>query len=365
MLIARAPVRISFFGGGTDIPSYFEAHGGCVLSTSIDKYVYIVLNTSDGGALQITSSDYHTFYRHPVGEPLVWDGNLSLPRAVLQHFGVSHSVSMFIASEAPPGTGLGSSSAVSVALIKAISTACGINLTKQQLGEGACDIEIKKLSKPIGMQDQFASAFGGLNWISFERAGVTVQPIQLPMQTVRRLEGSLLMMFTGATHDSAEILKHQTAASKAKKADVMESMHAVKDLAHRGRDLLARGDLDQFGRLLHEAWQHKRRFAPGVTTPLIDNAYDVARNNGALGGKILGAGGGGFLLLYCEQDAIGRVERALEAEGLRRLGFQMENDGARVIFNAGLRLRDNSVGGDAVGRRVDWHGGLMTAMRGG
>ncbi len=145
-------------------------------------------------------------------------------------------------------------------------------------------------------------------------------------------------MFTGATHDSADILKHQTASSRERKPAVIDSLQAAKDLAYQGRELLARGDLDQFGRLLHEGWMCKRRFAPGVTTPMIDRMYDIARNNGALGGKIAGAGGGGFLMLYCETDAISRVESALSAQGLRRLGFQMESDGGRVLFNAGLRL---------------------------
>ncbi len=150
MLIARAPVRVSFFGGGTDLPAYYNLHGGVVLSTTIDKYVYVVLNVSERSGLQITSSDYRTFYRHPEGEPLLWDGDLSLPRAVLNHFGVSTGLTMFLASEVPPGTGLGSSSAVTVALVKAVSTACGKKLTAKQLADMACDIEIGKLNKPIG-----------------------------------------------------------------------------------------------------------------------------------------------------------------------------------------------------------------------
>lgn len=338
MLIARAPVRISFFGGGTDIPAYFNEYGGCVLSTSIDKYVYVHMNVRDSGNLQITSSDYHTFYRHPIDEPLMWDGNLSLPRAVLSHFGVEHSVSMFLASEAPPGTGLGSSSSVTVALLTAVSAACGIKLSKQQLAEGASFIEIQKLKKPIGMQDQFASAFGGLNWITFERGGVTVRPFHLPISTLTRLQSNLLLMYTGATHDSAEILKHQTSGSKEKKPIVIESVHAVKELAHRSRDLLLKGELDRFGAMLDEAWQFKKKFAPGVTNEMIDRCYAIARNNGALGGKIAGAGGGGFLLLYCESDAVNRVEQSLEAEGLKRMDFRFDNDGGKVIYNAGIRL---------------------------
>jgi D-glycero-alpha-D-manno-heptose-7-phosphate kinase len=348
MLIARAPVRISFFGGGTDIPAWYEQHGGCVLSTSIDKYVYVVLNTSDAGSLQITSSDYRMFYRHPIGEPLVWDGDLSLPRAVLQHFGVQRGVSMFLASEAPPGTGLGSSSSVTVALLKAVGTACGMTLSKAQLAELASYIEIHKLGKPIGKQDQYAAAYGGMNWITFEASGVTVQPLRLPAPTLRALESNLLLMFTGATHDSAEILRHQTDASASGAPQVTESLHAVQDLAHRARDLLCRGELDAFGALLDEAWRHKRRFAPGISTPHIDRCYELALRNGALGGKIAGAGGGGFLLLYCQRDTVARVERALTDAGLRRFEFRFEGDGGRVLFNAGLRLsedqRDESKG---------------------
>lgn len=339
MLIARSPVRVSFFGGGTDVPAYYERHGGAVLSTTIDKYVYVHLNTSTRDALQITSSDYRTFYRHTPGEPLLWDGDLSLPRAVLQQFGVEHSVSMFLASEAPPGTGLGSSSAVTVALIKGISAACGLNLTKAQVAELACYIEIEKLGKPIGRQDQYAAAFGGLNWITFGADAITVQPLNVRPETIARLESNLVLMFTGATHDSAQILAHQTRSSKSDKGIVVESLQAAHELAVQARGLLQTGQLDRFGALLDTAWQYKKRFAPGVSNELIDRCYALARDNGALGGKIAGAGGGGFLLLYCEEGANDRVEAALTREGLRRMDFRFESDGGRVLFNAGLRLQ--------------------------
>ena len=341
MLIARSPVRVSFFGGGTDIPTYYEQYGGAVLSTTIDKYVYVHLNTNLRNALQITSSDYRTFYRHTPGEPLLWDGDLSLPRAVLQQFGVEHGVSMFLASEAPPGTGLGSSSAVTVALIKGVSAACGLNLTKEQVAEMACYIEIEKLGKPIGVQDQYAPAFGGLNWIEFSASGVTVSPMLIDQRVLTRLEGNLLLMFTGATHDSANILGEQTQGAK-KKGIVVESLQAVHELALQARTLLQRGEVDKFGALLDVTWQHKKRFAPGVSNEMIDRCYDIARNNGALGGKIAGAGGGGFLLLYCEDGTLDRVERSLTHEGLRRMDFRFEQDGGRVLFNAGVRLQPGS-----------------------
>lgn len=338
MLIARAPVRLSFFGGGTDLPSYYERFGGAVLSTSLNKYVYVIMNVNDQDSLQITSSDYRTFYRHPPGEPLLWDGDLSLPRAVLQHFGVEHGVSTFLASEVPPGTGLGSSSSVTVALVKAISTACGLKLSKAEVARMACDIEIGKLGKPIGVQDQYASAYGGFNWMSFDASQVRVEPLPVAQDTVVRLESNLLMMFTGAAHDSAQILSHQRKAGQERNARYIDSLQAVYELAQQGRQYLLKGQLDQFGALLDQAWQHKKHFAPGVTNERIDECYQLARNNGALGGKIAGAGGGGFLVLYCEDEALNRVATALEAQGLRRMNFHFESDGARVLFNAGLRL---------------------------
>lgn len=344
MLIARAPVRVSFFGGGTDLPAYFKPYGGVVLSTTIDKHVYVIMNVSEQNGLQITSSDYRTFYRHPPSEPLLWDGDLSLPRAVLQHFGVSTGLSMFLASEVPPGTGLGSSSSVTVALVKAISTACGLRLTPKQMAEMACEIEIEKLKKPIGLQDQYAAAFGGFNWLTFSADGVQIEPLNIPQDTISRLESNLLLMFTGAAHDSAVILAKQTKSSQEQDPRVIQALHGVKELAFRAREYLLNGELDKFGAMLDEAWQHKRHFAPGVSNERIDRCYRLARQNGALGGKITGAGGGGFLMLYCEDGATARVEAALLQEGLRRMDYRFESDGARVLFNAGLRLQVNPNG---------------------
>jgi D-glycero-alpha-D-manno-heptose-7-phosphate kinase len=338
MLIARAPVRVSFFGGGTDLPAYYVQSGGAVLSTTINKYVYVIMNVSEQAVLQITSSDYQTFYRHTLGEPLLWDGDLSLPRAVLHQFGVEQGVSIFLASEVPPGTGLGSSSSVTVALIKAVSAARGLRLSKTQIADWAVQIELEKIGKPIGVQDQYAAALGGLNWFTFDATGIRAEPIDLAPEIVNRLESNLLLMFTGSARDSAEILSKQTKASHARDKQVIDSLQAVHALARQARDYLAQGEVDRFGALLHEAWQHKKKFADGVTTERIDRSYELARQNGALGGKIAGAGGGGFLILYCPPDAIERVATVLSAEGLRRMEFRFERDGARVLFNAGLRL---------------------------
>lgn len=340
MLIARAPVRVSFFGGGTDLPAYYLQHGGAVLSTTIDKYVYVIVSVNRDHGLQITSSDYNTFYRHPAGEPLLWDGDLSLPRAVLHHLGIEHGLTVFLASEVPPGTGLGSSGSVTVALVKVIAAACALRLSPRQIAAMACDIEIGKLGKPIGVQDQYAAAFGGLNWMTFSADGVTVAPVAVARPTLERLQTNLLLAFIGTARDSATILSEQSRSSRAGEPEVIAALRGVQELAQEGRTCLERGELDRFGMLLDLAWQHKRHFARGITNERIEHAYELARRHGALGGKIAGAGGGGFLMLYCDDGAAAQVQAALAKEGLPCMDYSFESDGARVIFNAGLRVRD-------------------------
>ncbi|MBI3760352.1 MAG: GHMP kinase [Chloroflexi bacterium] len=340
MLIARAPVRISFAGGGTDLPAYFRRFGGAVVSATLDKYVYVVLTVHPKPELQILSSDYRTFYRQQAGEVLFWEGDLNLPKAILHEFGIERGVSMFLASEVPPGTGLGSSSTVTVATIKAVSAASGQRLSSQEVGEMATHIEIEKLGMPIGYQDQFAAAFGGLNHLCFEPDGRTiVEPIRTPPGTLERLERNLLLFFTGQSRDSSNILARQRASTEREDSRVLEALHAVKAMVEPMRACLEAGDLDRFGALLHEGWENKKRFASGVSNPQVDRLYDLARSRGAIGGKLTGAGGGGFMMLFCADGTPEVVTAALEAEGLRRMGFVFESGGARVLLNAGLRVQ--------------------------
>lgn len=341
MLIARAPVRISLAGGGTDLPAYYDRYGGVVINTTIDKYFYVFLRVYDGDSLQITSSDYSTFYRHDpeaMAEPPV-DDILGLPRMILHYFGIHHGLSMFLASEIPPGTGLGSSSTVTVAIIKALSAACGQSLSKGELAELACHIEIKEMGMPIGKQDQYAAAFGGLNEIEFTATGCRVTPLNLPWEVYQELQASLMLFFTGHSRNSAAILKRQTEASRRSSSSTVEALHRVKAMVGDVKRCLLRGDLRGFGELLHENWIQKKRFAPGVSNELIDESYEAARRLGAVGGKITGAGGGGFLMLYCEPAHQGAVTEALEARGLRRMDFRFDSSGARVLMNAGLMLQ--------------------------
>lgn len=338
MLIARAPVRLSFAGGGTDLPAYFTKYGGAVVSTTLDKYFYVFLNVSGDETIQITSSDYRTFYRHGGDLPLMFDGDLSLPRAILHHFGLARGISMFLASEVPPGTGLGSSSTVAVAIIKAVTTAKGLFLSKQQIAELACQIEIEKLGTPIGKQDQYAAAFGDLNLIQFSGDGVTVEPLRVTPETRSTLEKNTLLFFTGGTRQASTILTAQKKSSEGNDPQVIAALHAVKAMAFEAKDYLERGDLSHFGKLLDAGWQQKKKFAGGISNLLIDECYDLALANGALGGKLAGAGGGGFLMIYCEPPQQTAVTQALEAKGLKRMDFRFETEGARVLVNAGLRI---------------------------
>ncbi len=345
MLIARAPVRISLAGGGTDLSAYYEKFGGCVISASIDKYFYVILQPSPDPTLQITSSDYQTFYRQKTASDRTFfgEGDLSLPRAILHHFGVTRGVSMFLASEIPPGTGLGSSSTVTVAIIKALTTAQGLRSTPYEIAELASFIEIEKLGEPIGKQDQYAAAFGGLNRIDFDAARTTVTPLALAPQTRAQLEQRLMLFYTGRTRAAAHILSQQKAASEKQDPQVLDALHAVKEMAYATHNALERGQVDVVGEILHESWIRKKRFAANVSNARIDALYELARANGARGGKIAGAGGGGFLMLFCAPEAQEGVTRVLEAEGLKRMVFHFEQSGARVLFNAGLRLHSGAV----------------------
>ena len=344
MLIARAPVRISLAGGGTDLPAYYNQFGGLVINTTIDRYFYVFLRPfHNGEALQIASSDYSTFYRQDAAatiEDAPLEGTLLLPRTILRHFGVEQGLSMFLASEIPPGTGLGSSSTVTVAIIKALSTALGQQLSKGDLAELACKIEIEEMGMPIGKQDQYAAAFGGLNEIEFTAQGCRVTALSVPWETSQRLQENLMLFFTGHARNSADILKEQTQASKKSSSGTVEALHRVKAMVADVRQSFVSGDLTAFGELLHENWMQKKRFAPGVTNPLIDQSYETAQKLGAVGGKITGAGGGGFLMLYCEQPHQPAVTTALESLGLLRMDFRFDSTGARVLMNAGLRLPD-------------------------
>src|SRR6266581_5365990 len=275
MLIAKAPMRISFGGGGTDLEAYYAKYGGLVISTAINKYFYAVITTDESDDLQVISADYRSLFRHSPYNDLFWDGDLALPKAILHHFGIRRGINLFVASEVPPGTGLGSSSAAAVTLVRALSTLVEEPMTKQQVAELASYIEIEKMGMPIGKQDQYAADFGGLNKISFTSDGVTVEPVQVDPQVRQTLEGRLMLFFTGSSRESTSILTHQRKSTQDRNESVLDALHNIKQVAVDVQTCLERGDLDEFARLLHYAWQEKRRLAPGLSTNFIDECYSL------------------------------------------------------------------------------------------
>ncbi|MCP4544428.1 MAG: GHMP kinase [Chloroflexi bacterium] len=332
MLIARSPVRISFGGGGTDLPDYYERHGGMVVSTTISYYVYTILTPSwPNNGVQIISADYRALSQRPTCEDLIWNGDLGLPKAITYYFNLRDGLTIFLASQIPPGTGLGSSSSVAVSMIKALAFWCGLDLGPAEVAELACFIEIEKLGMPIGKQDQYAAAFGGFNCITFSRSGVTVEPLRLAPETREALESKLMLFFTGSSRQSSTILRHQKKASQEEDKETIRRLDAIKDLGMQVRVALEQGDLDTFGDLLHQGWMEKRQLAKGITNPFLDECYQTAQGNGALGGKITGAGGGGFMMLYCPEERQEAVINALTELGLQHRSFAFENDGVQVM----------------------------------
>lgn len=331
LLIARAPVRISFGGGGTDLAAYYERYGGLVVSTTINHYVYTILTPSNSNGVQIISADYRSLCQRPTCEDLIWDGDLRLPKAVTYYFNVRDGMIVFLASQVPPGTGLGSSGSVAVSMIKALAFWCGLDIGPAEVAELACYIEIEKMGMPVGKQDQYAAAFGNLNLIEFSSEGVRVEPLNVSLETRRRLEKEVMLFFTGVSRQSSTILHRQQQASLRGDKDTVDALSAIKDLGLEIRDALEEGDLRKFGHLLHLSWREKRRVTQGITNGFLDDCYRAAREHGALGGKITGAGGGGFMMLYCPEERQVEVTEALEELGLRRRQFALEERGVEVM----------------------------------
>lgn len=348
MLITRSPVRISFGGGGTDLPAYYEQFGGAVLSTAINKYFYTVLRKRGDGKVQVISSDLRTLETWENIATMSLDrSELDIPLAVVKEFGREVSVDLFLASEIPPGTGLGSSASVCVNVLKALSAYLHQHLSKYELAERAYHIARNVLGNPVGKQDEYAAAFGGLNYIRFETDGtVNVDPLELDSALLGELEENLLLFFTGATHQSTTILEEQEKSTREDRGRALESLHVIAALAERMRGTLEDGDLHTFGTLLDEGWQAKKQISGKISSEQIDTLYQIAKESGAVGGKITGAGGGGFMLLYCERPDQEAVRRAMAEAGAREMTFRFDAKGAQVIANDPFIDGDDTSGGN-------------------
>ena len=346
MLIVRSPVRISFGGGGTDLPAYYEQFGGSVLSVAINKYFYTVLTARSDGRIQVISSDLRVFETwHDIAKANLRGSSLEIPLAVLKEMNCDIAVDLFLASEIPPGTGLGSSASVCVNILKTLSTYLQQPISKYDLAERSFHIARHLLGKHVGKQDEYAAAFGGLNFITFHPDGGTlVEPIDLNPALLSELQRNLMLFFTGSAHHSWSILKEQESSTRNQTGGALEALHEVKALGLRMRTALQQGDLREIGALLHEGWQAKRRISTKISTPHIDELYSLALKHGALGGKITGAGGGGFLLLYCEPDLQADVREAMRQHDIQEMTFGFDMQGAQAIVNDPFISRDERSG---------------------
>jgi D-glycero-alpha-D-manno-heptose-7-phosphate kinase len=347
MLIVRSPVRISFGGGGTDLPAYYEQFGGAVLSVAINKYFYTILGKRSDGRVQITSSDLRVFESWEDLSQLEARGNpLEIPLAALKGLNCQVNVDLFLASEIPPGTGLGSSASVCVNVLKTLTTYLRRPLSKYDLAESAFHIARDVLGKNIGKQDEYAAAFGGLNYFSFKPSGdVAVESITLNPEVSRELQSRLMLFFTGSAHNSWSILREQEMSTRQGSASTVDALHEVKALGAEMRDVVQHDDIRRLGELLHLGWMAKRKVSAKISDSRIDGFYELAREKGAVGGKITGAGGGGFLLLYCELPDQAAVRTALQAKGLQEMKFAFDTQGAQVIVD------DPFIDGDELGGR--------------
>lgn len=322
MIIVQTPLRISFFGGGTDFPSFFMEEGGCVLSSAIDKFIFLTIKQRFDAKLRIG-------YTRTEMVDSIDEIQHELIREALRLTGIARGVEITTMGDIPSeGSGLGSSSTVTVGALHAMYAYLGEIVSAARLAREACAIEIEILNKPIGIQDQYIAAYGGLRFIEFKPDGeVNAERVKLSVEALRALNDNFLLFFTGVSRSSESVLSEQ----KNKIKDRMTELREIKQMAYQARAYLEAENFDALGELMHQSWELKKRLAGGVSNSRINDMYEAARNAGAIGGKIAGAGGGGFLLLYVPYERQSRVRSALRA--LQELPFRLETDGTKIIFN--------------------------------
>ena len=324
MIVTRSPLRISLGGGGTDLPSYYQEHGGYLVAAAIDKYVYLMVHQRYVPRILLKYSQMEEVeeigqIKHPIIREalrlLDWDD----PRLEINSM-----------ADIPAGTGLGSSGSFATALLKALHAHKRNLIHPRDLAEQACKIEIDILKEPIGKQDQYIAAYGGITCFRFMPNGkVEAQPLKLATRTLHELEDHLLLFFTGYTRSAGEILKEQDTRSKQNDQSMMNNLHYIKQIGRETCETLEAGNVARFGTLMNDHWKHKKARSASMSNARIDHWYELAMKNGALGGKLIGAGGGGFLMFLCEERA--RLREAMAAEGLEQVRFRFDFEGTKVI----------------------------------
>ena len=326
MIIARSPLRVTLGGGGTDLPSYYEKFGGFLIAAAIDKYIYITLHDTFVPDLIVKYSELERVpdasrLKHPI------------IREAFDLVGVSgKSLELTSMADLPAGTGLGSSGSFTTSLLKALHAHKRNLVHPAELAAQACEIELGRLKEPIGKQDQYISAYGGITCFKFLKDGtVEAWPLKVSRETRDNLEDNLLLFFTGYSRNASAILQEQDQKSKSNDQEMIENLHFIKDLGLQSQKALESGDLEEFARLMDVHWQRKKLRSGGMSNPKINEWYELARANGALGGKLIGAGGGGFLMFYAEEKT--RLRHAMAKAGLQEVRFRFNFEGTKLVIS--------------------------------
>ena len=328
MILSRAPTRITLGGGGTDLKSYYSKHGGFLIAGAIDKYCTILASKRFYDSIRLSYSQ--TEVRNNVA-----DIKHRIFRAALELTGLEKGIELHSAADVPANCGLGTSSSFTVALLNALHTYARDFVSQKQLATQACHIEIDLLGEPIGKQDQYLAAFGGLTCLTFNQNGeVLVEPLRISHQALEQLEDNLLLFFTGKERSASEMLCDQDEKCKQDNPEMTANLHQIRDIGLETRKYLEKGQVDMLGELLHVHWETKKKRSLGMSDPFIDECYEVARKNGAVGGKLIGAGGGGFLMFYSANRDKPRLLETMQKMGLRWERFCFDFDGAKILVNA-------------------------------
>ncbi len=327
MIIARSPLRITLGGGGTDLPSYYREHEGFLIAAAIDKYVYVTVMRPFAEGIYLKYSQLeHVKNAYDVKHPIIRESLQVLDFKTPQ-------VEITTLADIPAGTGLGSSGSFTTALLKALHTHRKRHLHQEELAELACHIEIDRLGEPIGKQDQYAAAIGGITCFTFHNNDkVTAVPLNIDMATMFDLEDNLLLFFTGFSRSASGILQDQKVKSEANNADMLTNLNYVKELGYRSKDALESGNTVLFGELMHEHWEHKKRRSGGMSNPKIDEWYELGMKSGAVGGKLVGAGGGGFLMFMANDR--NKLRHAMANAGLEEVRFKFDFEGTKVVMSS-------------------------------
>ena len=325
MIITRSPLRITLGGGGTDLPSYYREHGGFLIAAAIDKYVYVTVLRPFVAGIYLKYSKLENVedvddVQHPIMREAIRMLGFNTPQLEITAL-----------ADIPAGTGLGSSGSFTTALLRALYAHRRRLIQPHELAQLACEIEINRLQEPIGKQDQYIAAYGGVTCFEFcPDEMVKAQPLRASIDTLYDLEDNLLLFFTGFARSAGSILKDQDLRTQKSDPQMLQNMHYVKELGLRSQQLLETGQTKAFGELLHEHWEHKKRRSGGMSNPQIDEWYELGMKNGALGGKLVGAGGGGFLMFYAEDRA--RLRHVMSHAGLEEVRFRFDFEGTKVLF---------------------------------